>query len=993
MDYEGSWSQQTTYSQPHLQLEHEYAYDNNTLQPYSASYSNLNGLASNDYPSAYGNTQQQSDRYTYPVQQQHPYQNSTFSFQAPADPNLIASQYLTSSPPVQEPYPLPSTTNLQQKQPYYQPQVANNTGLAGRSKRPRADHGDEDAKDDMADTGEPPLDQKDKAKPGACQRCKNLKVRCEFKTETDPCKRCLNGGHECITPGRKKRRTPPKREHLLNQIREQAEQIQKLMARLEETNKARLQPSERFSSPSPILSPSLTHSSFSEVPNSGSTVSADANRAVEDWIAKARDSLAEFGGFIGAGLPKSYIVAEDPEDPTISDDDWTDAGDDSTGAKDGDFEIAVVSEDESTTEHPKSVAHKRSFGSSTGSGRHPKKKDSGPSEKLATLPSEAVPFGLMAGLSLRNNKKRGSSSEIEDDPDSGKALGVASEDFFRSSPAPDPRRTRIDVISSQAPHILTRRIITTSEAEELFKIYYDTMNLSLSLLDPDLYTPQRTLTRSSFMFTVICALASRFYTQRPELHVELMRYAQLAAGTALIGGPKNVELCIGYILLSLYPQPTKRWEDERGWLYLGLAIRIAVDLNLHLPNTAKPQNELHAREQLNRTRIWLNCHNLDRSTGSQFGKAPIISNLDYTANHTEDWWRRSEYNMKHFDIHICCYNEELRAMAKFISRIYNDPNHPTGLNREINLEELATETDEELQQIAKKWFAILDQTDMTDEQNCFRTGLLRFAFPYARLVALSFGFQFGKHSTEGENPFFMRCLAAATDVVNVVVKDIARPNHKIYLTRGPDAQRVFLTFAAAFLVKLLQPKFASYLTAEKRFEMVGLVQSSIDLLEDIAVDDRHGPRLYARFLKSLLAKVETPNTKPPTNRAFKMRRPKSSSAEPAAAPVDNHDSPASTRNSMSPQPNYAALSFDQFAPPGGVVDPFAMSASNQNMNSVNMSDLFYPPLPYDNDIMQGMQALADPAWQDMASLPGLNLIAQFQSHGQQPMAYSNYMNS
>ena len=51
---------------------------------------------------------------------------------------------------------------------------------------------------------------------------------------------------------------------------------------------------------------------------------------------------------------------------------------------------------------------------------------------------------------------------------------------------------------------------------------------------------------------------------------------------------------------------------------------------------------------------------------------------------------------------------------------------------------------------------ILDQTDMSDEQNCVRTGLLRLAFPYARLVALSFGFQFGKHSTEGHNPFFMR---------------------------------------------------------------------------------------------------------------------------------------------------------------------------------------------------------------------------------------------
>lgn len=53
-----------------------------------------------------------------------------------------------------------------------------------------------------------------------------------------------------------------------------------------------------------------------------------------------------------------------------------------------------------------------------------------------------------------------------------------------------------------------------------------------------------------------------------------MHYAQLAAGTALISGPKNVEAVQAYILLSLYPVPARRWEEDRGWLYLGLAIRL-----------------------------------------------------------------------------------------------------------------------------------------------------------------------------------------------------------------------------------------------------------------------------------------------------------------------------------------------------------------------------------------------------------------------------------
>jgi hypothetical protein len=174
--------------------------------------------------------------------------------------------------------------------------------------------------------------------------------------------------------------------------------------------------------------------------------------------------------------------------------------------------------------------------------------------------------------------------------------------------------------------------------------------------------------------------------------------------------------------------------------------------------TAKPLNENHAREMLNRTRVWLNCLNVERSTASQYGKPPIINPRDYILNHSDDWWRSSPYNMKHFDIHLCVYSGELKVMAGFLAKIYNNPNHPTGLNKEVDFEKIATETDDELKAHEEKWLAILRETDMTDPQNCFRTGLLRLAHSYARLVALSYGFQhaFGKNADTDENPFLMR---------------------------------------------------------------------------------------------------------------------------------------------------------------------------------------------------------------------------------------------
>ena len=177
-----------------------------------------------------------------------------------------------------------------------------------------------------------------------------------------------------------------------------------------------------------------------------------------------------------------------------------------------------------------------------------------------------------------------------------------------------------------------------------------------------------------------------------------MRYAHMSAGMALINGKKDVDMCHAYILMSLCPLPVKRLEEQRSWLYLGLAIRfvwycllipclliviyrVATELNLHLPVATIPQDEKPAREILNRARVWMNCFNLDRSTGGQYGKPPIINSMDYQANHSQNWWKSSPFNMRNFDIQICCYNHCLRTTASFVAKIYNDPENPTGLNQ------------------------------------------------------------------------------------------------------------------------------------------------------------------------------------------------------------------------------------------------------------------------------------------------------------------------
>lgn len=114
----------------------------------------------------------------------------------------------------------------------------------------------------------------------------------------------------------------------------------------------------------------------------------------------------------------------------------------------------------------------------------------------------------------------------------------------------------------------------------------------VALLDPSLHTPADTFARCPFLFTVgmlvshtlshpqkltsndlVCAVSSRYYREKSEIYPIAMHFAMREAANALIDGWKSVELCQAYILLSTYGVPAKRWEEDRGWLYIGLAIR------------------------------------------------------------------------------------------------------------------------------------------------------------------------------------------------------------------------------------------------------------------------------------------------------------------------------------------------------------------------------------------------------------------------------------
>lgn len=186
--------------------------------------------------------------------------------------------------------------------------------------------------------------------------------------------------------------------------------------------------------------------------------SAPPKPEVQDWIAKARESIEAFGGLIALGGPATVhenSAESDEEEYAFDVEDSLDDDEDTAG------EDRHIRRSQSP-----SVALKKSQ----------------LTEQTGILPHKASPFGLMAHLSIRNNA-RGKSAE----PEPQDAVGVAGSHFFipceyrlclstppgslfRLASVPDPARSNPPMSSHCLPHILTRDVITVKDAENLFKL-------------------------------------------------------------------------------------------------------------------------------------------------------------------------------------------------------------------------------------------------------------------------------------------------------------------------------------------------------------------------------------------------------------------------------------------------------------------------------------------------------------------------------------------
>ncbi|KAJ7740684.1 fungal-specific transcription factor domain-containing protein [Mycena maculata] len=424
-------------------------------------------------------------------------------------------------------------------------------------------------------------------------------------------------------------------------------------------------------------------------------------------------------------------------------------------------------------------------------------------------------------------------------------------DFGRSVNA-SPEMTVVSYFSRgqylgqmSVPSIVHGCSLYPAEIMNLFAIFFERINPFFSILDPDLHrNPANVIWASPFLFTVICATASRLYTLRPKLYPMAHAFARDAAGVALTDGSMGVDICQAYLILAVYPVPKKKFVDDRSWLFMGIAIRMAIELGLNQP----PPPLCDERESLNRTRTWLNCYCVDASHAIQFGKMPMLGLDDYVARSSQDWYKSSKLNGP-FDVHLCAYVNIILLMAEWRRTAEKG-------KKKLDIIASAVQTQNKLSLELTHWVLRFEQ-ELTIHPLpicTYRGNTTRMITAYLRLVILADGFQHSvKKGLSRGSDILRLSIDAARTVIQIALEKLYPTGN---LRFAMDANFLYVSFAAAFLVNLLRPRFLPLVTEAVQRDIVRLVSRLVNILgsDSVALDGRHTPALYSRFLSSLLAK-------------------------------------------------------------------------------------------------------------------------------------------
>ncbi|CAE6513308.1 unnamed protein product [Rhizoctonia solani] len=654
-----------------------------------------------------------------------------------------------------------------------------------------------------------------------CVQCKTAKSRCQWVAKSRACARCIRYRRECVPAEIKPKPQTLTIKDITHQIRQLEVQIQQQLDMMRGSDGQ--EPSDRVS----ILESPEGRRCGCPIPVAATSVTEPA-ASISVVVHRAGCPASDPMGLYGRSR---LMELQDP---------------DSDAKEDELEEDALMSSEEEDKRHDLNLS--------------------------MPMPASGTPaatfFELARSLASPHAEALSSPTGSNNSTD----VGLAGADYFTPNPAARPAIRKIMIEREQLPSYLLNGTIKPAECVELFERFMSLWNISVSVLDPGLHTSAKVvLWRCPFLFTVVLAIAARDH--KPEHYPILMQEARSMAGKALTTWWKSIEIVQAFILLATFPPPSRRWDEDRTWLYLGYATRMAGDLQLNRPVEHPFPSEMAEREYLNRIRTWLICHNLDVSAAAKLGKQTSMQE-DPVILGSRTWWKSSKYNMK-FDIHLCAFTQICIIFRKYFTLLGADSNSIYGFNNHVDVSLLAERFTKEIEDFQADFESVFAEHSDRNDPACRYRAHVKYTAHYFRLVIYSICH--GRSRDSRKREILQCCLDAASRLVKALSEHHA---NSIYFKYSAEGWFTFGAFAAAFMVKALCPTSTPEIDQPYRQHLRGLVMELINAYQSkqVSIDERHTPSIYARFLTRLLVRADELSGTTPTVIAPPL--PPASSASP-----------------------------------------------------------------------------------------------------------------
>ncbi|CAE6433165.1 unnamed protein product [Rhizoctonia solani] len=386
---------------------------------------------------------------------------------------------------------------------------------------------------------------------------------------------------------------------------------------------------------------------------------------------------------------------------------------------------------------------------------------------------------------------------------------------------------------AHVPDILLSGVVGPREANELFDCFMRYWNHGLGLLDPAIHSPRTLLQRCPLLFTIVLTIASRDYPARPNLYPRLLEQAKLSASAALVDGLKDADTVQALLLVAAYPPPVQRFTDDRTSLFVGMALRMATDLNLQRAYRKAPSSQLEALELANHIRTWRACLLLDGWSAVKHGRLPTLRPSSGAPHAMDVRGMQSEFEYRIF-----------KAVNQFMQFAKSS-------NEALGYMELTVSFNNEIQALRDEIHHVFHRVEDRDQPSgILRKAILTQTIEYSRMVVYSFGFT--KSLQQGNHwggDYTLMCLeAASASVIGLLERLAPLPLFRC----SPDAWFEYAAFSAAFLLKLLRPQFQNVIRGSQRVRVADLVKRLVDTYRSPAVAlqiENHLPRVLADFLE------------------------------------------------------------------------------------------------------------------------------------------------